>query len=177
MIRTGRTALQVVPFPWNRMNRKPPQPSRRVRRYLLNRLGLPRGLLSPRLLRQGFKLLDFRQLPTLRQSFGPVDKTLGKDLFAQHLDEEGLDEGELEKLAKAYFRNGLLVGGLAVFAMVGCLLCLFLGQVYLALSLAITLPVLLLLSFLNLLRGNQIRSRRYLGGLEFLRRMVSGRRQ
>ena len=155
---------------------KPPtaRGTRRISGYLLNRLGLdarnPAGRLrSLRLLGKNLSLIDPRQRPGLKESFGPVDENAGVTLFRQHMAVAGLQAEDLEKLAHAYQRNGILVISITGLALAGSLVSLYLGMGLLSFSLGVVIPVLLLLAFQNFLRARQIRDQRYLGGLEYLK--------
>lgn len=155
-------------------NRSPVNRPPRVRTWLLNRIGINErnpagGLKSLGVLRQGMSLMKLRERPSLKESFGPVDGTEGKSLFEQHVVEAGLTAGDLSKRARAYTRNGILLAMAVMLALLACMGALVLERLLTSFSLAIILPVLLLLLFQNFLRARQIRERRYMGAFEYIR--------
>lgn len=145
----------------------------RSRAWLRNRFGINErnpvgGLKSLGLLRQGMSLLRVRNRPTLKESLGPVDRTEGKSLFEQHVAEAGMTREDLRSRARAYTRNGMLLALAGVLALLASLMALVTERWLTAFSLAVILPVILLLLFHNFLRARQIRERRYMGAIEYI---------
>ncbi len=159
------------------MTRQAPSPGTKKRRmggYLMTRLGLgshnPAGAFrSLRFLGKNLPLVDLRQRPGLKDSFGPVDRTDGQDLFRQHQKEARLNDQDLQKIARNYTRNGAVLGAATCGAILGSLMTVLTGQGLLAFSLAVVAPVLLVLAFQNFLRAAQVRARRYMSGLAYLK--------
>ncbi len=140
----------------------------------MNRLGIgignPAGAFrSIRFLSKNLSLMDLRKRPGLKDSLGPVDKTEGQSLFEQHIEETGLEEQDLRRIARNYKRNGFVVGFVASVTILGSLMAGLADQGLLSFSLAVVTPVLIVLCFQNFLRAAQVRCRRYLSGFEYLK--------